>query len=312
MLTRCPLAVWRPLPEFASEPLIVPTQLIFHTMVGTLAGVEAYFRDRTSVESHYGLGCRRCPTGAELRQWMQLDRQADANRTANVRAHSVETCDLHYTAAVPYTNPPWDPDQVAKLIGLGRWECDTFAIPRRICRTPNDPGLGWHGMWDNTAFELSDGSTPWSPSPGKSCPNPTRRRQLVDIIIPAIIAGDTEDIMTPAQEAKLDTANAAIARVATGLAALRQDLTVFGTLSLNDSVENSATRERLTLTKLDQLLATAGLTPAQAEALAVRVATLLGTLAGTIVIGPVPPAPAPAAQPLTDRERVALFEKDAI
>jgi hypothetical protein len=293
MLTRCPFAAWRPLPEFASEPLITPTQLIFHTMVGTLAGTEAYFRDKTSIESHYGLGCRRCPTGAALWQWMHLDRQTDANRTANVRAHSVETCDLHYSPPVPYTNPAWDADQLRMLIALGRWECANFAIPRRICRTPNDPGLGWHGMWDNTAFELADGSTPWTPSAGKTCPNPTRRRQLIDIVIPAIIAGPGEDIMTPAQEAKLDAANTALAKVAVGLAALRQDLTVFGTTSLKETTEHSAKRERDTLDKLDDLLArpaAVGLTPEQAEALAGRVAELLGTLSGTVVIGPVPPA----------------------
>jgi hypothetical protein len=276
MLTRCPLAAWRPLPEFASEPLITPTQLIFHTMVGTLAGTERMFRDASSLESHYGLGCRRCPSGAALWQWMQLDRQADANRAANARAHAVETCD-HFTGGT-YTNPPWDPDQVHMLIELGRWECDHFAIPRRICRTPTDPGLGWHGMWDNTRFELADGTSPWSPSAGKSCPNPTRRAQLLTIIFPAIIAAtNPEDIMTPAQEAKLDTLNAAVAK-------LRQDLTVFGTPTLNATVEESAKRQRDTLAKLDDLLAADGLTPAELETLATRVAARLGRLSGTVTL----------------------------
>jgi hypothetical protein len=277
MLTRCPLATWRPLPESASEPLITPTQLIFHTMVGTLAGTEAMFRDRSSLESHYGLGCKRCPGGAELRQWMQLDRQADANRAANARAHSIETCD-HFTGGT-YTNPPWDADQVAKLIALGRWECANFAIPRRICRTPTDPGLGWHGMWDNTSFELPDGTSPWSPSAGKTCPNPTRAAQLRTVIFPAIIAGtNPEDIMTPAQEAKLDTLNAAVAK-------LRQDLTVFGTPGLHDTVEDAANRQRAALAKLDELLLAAdGLSDAQLDALAARVAGRLGRLSGTVTL----------------------------
>jgi uncharacterized coiled-coil protein SlyX len=301
LLTRCPLAVWRPLPEFQSEPLITPTQLIFHTMVGTLAGTEGYFRDKTSIESHYGLGCKRCPVGAALWQWMNLDRQTDANRTANVRAHSVETCDLHYTTAANYSNPPWDGDQVAKLIALGRWECDNFAIPRRICPTPDSPGLGWHGMWDNTRFELVDGSTPWTPSAGKSCPNPTRRRQLVEIIIPAIIAGhDAEDIMTPAQETKLDTANKALATVATGLAALRADLEVFGTKGLEETVEHFAARQREALTKLDALLADPDtavlLTDAQLDALAAKLAARVGHLAGTLELRPAPVASAPEVQ----------------
>jgi len=276
MLTRCPLAAWRPLPEFASEPLITPTQLIFHTMVGTLAGTEAMFRDRSVLESHYGLGCMRCPTGAALWQWMQLDRQADANLTANVRAHAIETCD-HFTGGT-YPNPPWDTDQLRMLIALGRWEVDHFAIPRRVCRTPDDPGLGWHGMWDNTRFELADGTTPWTSSAGKTCPNPTRRAQLLTIVFPAIIAAtNPEDIMTPAQEAKLDTLNAAVAR-------LRQDLTVFGTPSLNATVEEAATRQRAALTKLDELLAADGLTPADLDALAARVAVRLGRLSGTVTL----------------------------
>jgi hypothetical protein len=243
---------------------------------------------------------------------MHLDRQGDANRTANVRAHSVETCDLHYTTAANYTNPPWDADQIPKLIQLGIWECDHFAIPRRICRTPDDPGLGWHGMWDNTRFELTDGTSPWSPSAGKSCPNPNRRRQLVDQIIPAIIAG--EDNMTPAQETKLDTANKALVAVAAGLAALRRDMTVTNTSNLKQTTDKLYGRAKagdlqsaaalVVLAKLDVALTelaarptdtAAALTDLQVAAIADQVAAAVEALSldGTVTLRRVTPPPAP-------------------
>jgi hypothetical protein len=184
------MAVWNRCP--GTEPAIRPTQFIFHTAVmRDLFDLQDFFCSGRSggVESHFGVGGkwgRSLAQDGMARQWRDTEEQADANRTANVRAISVETCDNAPRFAADIEE--WTPKQVQKLVQLGRWALATHGIPARVCRTPDDPGFGWHAMWDNTRFELPDGTTPWTPSAGKQCPGPVRIAQLKRDILPAIFA----------------------------------------------------------------------------------------------------------------------------
>lgn len=171
------------------------TQFIFHTAVTRdLDGLRDYFCSGRSggIESHFGVGGKwgnSLTEDGRLEQWRDTSEQADANRTANVRALSVETTDNAPARAADIEL--WTPKQVDTLIRLGRWAADVHGIPKRICRNPRDPGFGWHAMWDNTQYEYSDGSTPWTPSAGKECPGPKRIAQLKNVILPAIFSGTT-------------------------------------------------------------------------------------------------------------------------
>jgi N-acetyl-anhydromuramyl-L-alanine amidase AmpD len=164
MATICPFADWRPLPEATSQPKITPRVVIFHTMVGFLQSTENYFRDRTVIESHVGVGGPHdaLTLDGALWQWMDLERRADANRQANAYAISIETSDNAPQFAKDIE--PWSPKQLATLVRLGNWLADRFDIPRRQCPTPTSGGFGWHAMWSGTSFMLPDGTSPWTPA----------------------------------------------------------------------------------------------------------------------------------------------------
>lgn len=190
-----PFAAKRPLPEATSQPRRsdIARVLVIHVMVGTLKGTESYFKNSTSLESHFGLGCTQC--GADLDgalwQWIPLDRTADANYHANPFAWSVETCD-HYTGGT-YTNPGFSVKQQATLIRLGKWFNAEWGVPLRQCPAWNASGFGWHAMWG--------APSQWTNVAGKTCPNSTRVRQLKESVFPSIFRGGTpveEDEMSAA------------------------------------------------------------------------------------------------------------------
>jgi hypothetical protein len=267
---KVPFAEWRPLPEATSQPRIDPTTVIFHTAVGTLRGVERYFRDSTGVESHMMVGGPE--DGADLDgvtwQWMDLERQADANLDANRFAISIETSDNHPQR--PEDIVPWSPKQLAALVRLGNWCADRFDIPRRQCPAWNAGGFGWHAMWGAPSH--------WTPSSGKVCPGPARIAQLKTIVLPAIFAGRElndveEDAMTEDDRKFLATEFERLAQFVTTkhntgynptakpwvadavtLDKLRDDLVVQGTTGLADTVEDFATRQRQILAKLNDVL----------------------------------------------------------
>ena len=192
-MARCPFAAWRPLPQNSGAPRITPRVLLYHTMVGTLRGVEAYFGSGRSggIESHFGVGCPKC--GPELDgavwQWMDTNKRADANYHANAFAISVETCD-HYQGGT-YTNPGLSPKQVAAWIRLGNWAAEEHGIPRRRVPEWDASGFGYHSMFGAPSH--------YTPAVGKTCPNPTRIDQFNRLVLPAIKAGQDpeEDELTP-------------------------------------------------------------------------------------------------------------------
>jgi hypothetical protein len=211
MAVICPFADWRPLPEATSQPRITPKVAIYHTAVGTLRGVERYFRTLTGVESHFMVGGPW--DGPELDgviwQWMSLDREADANLDANRFAISIETSDN--APRFPEDLAPWSPKQLASLVRLGNWLADEFLIRRRQCPAWNESGFGWHAMWGAPSH--------WTPSAGKVCPGARRIHQLKTIVLPAIFAGRDleEDDMTPEQAQQLNDATTAIKRIEAAL-----------------------------------------------------------------------------------------------
>jgi hypothetical protein len=214
MPTICPFAEWRPLPEATSQPPITPRVVIYHTMVGGLPGTEKHFRDQTGIESHFGVGG---PTDGPdldgtLWQWMDTDRQADANLNANDFAISIETSD----GGDP--NRPWSDRQLATLVRLGNWLADHYLIPRRQCPAWDRSGFGWHVMFGAPG--------PWTPV-AKTCPGPVRIRQLREIVFPAIFA-DTqlEDDMTDAEHAALMAVKAGVDDILQALRVVDDGVTV--------------------------------------------------------------------------------------
>jgi N-acetylmuramoyl-L-alanine amidase len=251
-LARCPFAVWHRCP--GDEPAITPRVVVFHTMVGSLMGTEAYFCGGGSggIESHFGVG--HSTDGAldgQARQWRDTAEQADAQSQANAFAVSIETSD----GGDP--NRPWSSKQIDTLVRLGRWLAETHNIPKRICPSWDGSGFGWHRQYAQ-----------WNPN-GHSCPGDVRLGQLKTIVLPRIFAATDSGGLSMADAASLEAQ----------LNKLRDDLTVFGTTGLEQTVEAFAARQRDMLAKLNALLSQS--IPTADEIAAAVVAALPATSGGS-------------------------------
>ncbi|MFI6032942.1 N-acetylmuramoyl-L-alanine amidase [Streptomyces sp. NPDC051315] len=172
----CPFATRYELqPESDSQPAIRPTQFIVHSIIApwTAKRTYEYWRDSTSLESHFGLGY-----AGDLGQFIGTETRADANAGANRRPDGTGAVSCE-TASNTKGTDPWTPEQVEMLIRLGVWLHQRHGIPLRICRTHDDPGFGYHRLFPQ-----------WSTS-GTSCPGDARVRQFREVVFPGIVARAT-------------------------------------------------------------------------------------------------------------------------
>jgi len=185
-------------PESDNQPAIRPTQVILHSIVApwTPERTYEYWRDSTNLESHFGLGY-----DGSLGQFIGTETRADANAAANRRADGTGAVSLE-SASNLQASDPWTPAQVEALIKLGVWLHEKHGIPLRICRSADDPGFGYHRLFDA-----------WNPS-AHSCPGDTRIKQFREVVFPGIVAraaGATEEDDMPLTDA--DANKVAIATV---------------------------------------------------------------------------------------------------
>lgn len=178
-------------PESDSQPAIVPTQFIVHSIIApwTARRTYEYWRDSTSLESHFGVDY-----DGVVGQYIGTETRADANAGANRRADGTGAVSAE-TASNTSGSDPWNDRQVEDLIALGVWLHQEHGIPLRICRTHDDPGFGYHTLFPQ-----------WSTS-GTSCPGNARITQFKTVVFPGIVARATDtteedDIPTPEEYAK--------------------------------------------------------------------------------------------------------------
>lgn len=171
-------------PESDDQPAIRPTQFILHSIVApwTPQRTYEYWRDSTNLESHFGLGY-----DGSLGQFIGTETRADANAAANRRADGTGAVSLE-SASNLQASDPWTPEQVETLIRLGVWLHEKHGIPLRICRTPDDPGFGYHRLF-----------TAWNPS-AHSCPGDARVEQFRTVVFPGILARATGQTTTPEED----------------------------------------------------------------------------------------------------------------
>jgi hypothetical protein len=168
-------------PESDAQPAIRPTQFIVHSVVAPWdeKRIYAYWRDSTSLESHFGLDY-----DGSLGQYIGTETRADANAGANRRADGTGAVSIE-TASNTKASDAWTDEQVEELIRLGVWLHQRHGIPLRICRTASDPGFGYHSMFRE-----------WSTS-GTACPGTARIKQFKEVVFPGIVARATGKTTTP-------------------------------------------------------------------------------------------------------------------
>lgn len=162
-------------PESDAQPSIRPTQLIIHSMAApwTPRRLYEYWRYSTGLESHFGLGY-----DGSLAQYIGTQTRADANYLANRRPDGTGAVSVETTSNT-ISSDPWTLAQIEGLVKLGVWLHHAHGIPLRICRSWDDPGFGYHRMFDQ-----------WS-SGGTACPGNARAIQFRDVVFPAIVARAT-------------------------------------------------------------------------------------------------------------------------
>jgi hypothetical protein len=172
----CPFATRYELqPESDAQPAIRPTQFIVHSIIApwTAKRTYEYWRDSTSLESHFGLGY-----AGDLGQFIGTETRADANAGANRRADGTGAVSCE-TASNTQGTDPWTAEQIEMLIQLGVWLHQRHGIPLRFCRTHDDPGFGYHRLFAQ-----------WSTS-GTNCPGDARVKQFKEVVFPGIVARAT-------------------------------------------------------------------------------------------------------------------------
>lgn len=163
-----PGATMKPLPEAGSNPPIVATQVILHTIVGSAESCYQTFLSGV-FESHFIVRL-----SGEVWQLMPTDRSADANYHANRRpdgtgAISIETED--HGGSVE--NTPWTDAQLDSIASVAAWACARHNIPAQRCSDPAGPGIGYH-----TLFGAPSEWTPVS----KTCPGRSRIGQFDEVL----------------------------------------------------------------------------------------------------------------------------------
>lgn len=252
----CPFAKKMELqPESDSQASIVPVQFIVHSLAApwTIERTYEYWRDSTSLESHFGLGY-----DGRLGQYIGTQTRADANAQANSRAISLES------AANTSNSDPWTEAQINMLVRVMDWAAREHRIPRRRCRSWTDPGFGYHRLYPQ-----------WSVG-GTVCPGNARVKQFNEIVLPRVIAGDVEedDVALTTDDIN-KVASAVVAKLVAGGGVLetedfRRLLTADGILkappdasdvatnpywSLSSHVQATTTTVRATAKDVDEILA---------------------------------------------------------
>jgi len=182
METIYPGAKWRPLSAASAPGIGVPRVLIFHTMVGYLAGTDSMFRvgGYSGTESQFGVGgVNDGVNDGVIWQWEHISQMADAQFDGNRYATSVETSDGGHPER------PWSPKQLAALVNLSYWWCRQTGHPAVMVTSTSGAGFGYHSQfpaWNRSAH---------------GCPGPVRVAQLRNTLIPAVAARLRPPVVKP-------------------------------------------------------------------------------------------------------------------
>ena len=149
------------LPENATQGRIKPRVVILHSAAGK-GSLYRFFLRSSNLESHFWVS-----ESGVVEQYIDTTVRADANNKANGFAISIET------ESTRAATEPWNPAQMAAIVKLVRWCCDTHGIPAVKCPRWDGAGIGWHIQFGAPG--------PWTPV-SKSCPGPARIRQMPGLI----------------------------------------------------------------------------------------------------------------------------------
>jgi hypothetical protein len=182
-MSRMPGAVWKPLPKGFSAPMARYDLVILHTMVGSLAGTDGYFRGgATGANSHFGTG-----GGGEIWQWGDTAYRSAASAAANPRSISVENADMGPGFGAWNTKdgnavPAFTAAQLEANARICAWAHTEHGVPleRVPDSKPGRRGIAYHRL-GVPGYAVTGGEL-WSSARGKVCPAPARIAQVDQVI----------------------------------------------------------------------------------------------------------------------------------
>lgn len=197
-MARYPAAQWRPLAADESYQGLMTRHdgIVLHTMVGSLDGTDAYFRQAgySGTESHFGVG-----GDGRVYQWVDTARRSDANLDGTWRLLSIETADHgpEFPAWGGSDVPAWTDAQLEAIARIIAWaaEVHDFPITAMPDSRPDRRGVGWHRQ--GCAPWRVGGGEAWSDAYGKVCPGDRRIAQIPRIIARAKALAGGDDMPTP-------------------------------------------------------------------------------------------------------------------
>lgn len=196
-MARMPGALWRPLPLPKDPPRMGAYDILcIHTMVGSLWGTDAYFRNQGpgGTNSHFGVGA-----DGTIVQWVDTVYRSGANYSGNWHIVSVENADTG--AGFPTWGdsdvPALTDAQVEANAAIARWANATHGIPlEQIADArPGRRGVGVHRL--GVPGYMVAGAEAWSTRNRKACPGDRRIAQVPEIIARA---RQEEDDMPSAED----------------------------------------------------------------------------------------------------------------
>lgn len=170
-MPRDPGSTWRPLSEDKRQPNHKKTLVIVHSAAGK-GSLFNFFENRSDLESTFWVSL-----GGDREQYLDSLRRADANKSANGLAISIENED-HGDP----DNEPMPDAQVQANIDIINWAIEEEAhdIARCLATSPSGTGVGYHTMWGAPSS--------WTPV-AKTCPGRRRIEQFYSDILPEITKG---------------------------------------------------------------------------------------------------------------------------
>ncbi|MGY1763881.1 N-acetylmuramoyl-L-alanine amidase [Geodermatophilus sp. SYSU D00779] len=216
-MARMPGALWKPLPRPSTSRMARYDLVVIHTMVGSLAGTDAYFRRLTNgVNSHFGTG-----GGGEIYQWVDTTVRSGANAAGNHRSVTIENADMGPGFAPWNTNdgaavPAFTHHQVEAIARICAWAHREHGVPLVAAPNslPGSRGIAFHRQGIDP-WRVPGGEV-WSSARGKVCPGNRRVAQIPQIIARARQVAGLDDnpeedwMSTPISEENLDRIRRAV------------------------------------------------------------------------------------------------------
>lgn len=232
-------AKWVPVRNFAPDGQEAVLGLVVHIMDGTLEGSQSWFNNPdSSASSTFGTG-----KDGELRQWVDTKDRAWAQGSGNRTYLSIENEGRGGDSLTPA--------QIEANAQTFAWVCREYGVPVKLAAYVGDKGLAYHGL----------GGSAWGGH--TSCPGSKIVAQLPLIVERAkAINNPQEDDLTPEQAKQLAELHAAL-------------VPYKGWNYKGKDATSDAYGYLVTTAKKVASLATTGITEAQMDALAKKVADIL-------------------------------------